>query len=227
MTPQESQNTLVNTDYPLDKIVYIDSGSFSVTSGSFPEINVPHGLAFRPMVIGSWSLTPDFAVSYDASFSAPSDPLQPYMGIQSTPTNIRFIPNNNSGSTVTFYWRVYGYMPPDVNAIAPFTATDADEFALSSDYNYTKIYLTNTLSWSSGTTHTISHNLGYRPQVEVWFEQELNADLLTRWYLGEDNSYTAFDRVHVTNSAVIFNFNSVGGVAGRKWYYRIYVDSQV
>lgn len=217
---------LVNTDYPLDKVVYMNSGSFSSASGSSTAIEVPHGLSYRPLLIGTWSLTPDFSVSYEQGSSGFVSLSVPQLTIQSTPNTIRLVPFNNTGSTITYYWRVFGFMPSDVNINTGFTASIADVFTFSSDYNYSKLLTQGTLSWSMGI-QIVTHGLGYRPQIEVWYEQPMNSNYLTKWYLGFDSTFTAFDSIEVTNQEVIFRFGDVGGVPGIKYYYRIYADTGV
>lgn len=216
---------LVNSDYPNDKIVYINSGSLTVADGASVEVNVPHGLTFRPMLIGTWSNDPNFSTSFEQGSPGYSALSDPQLSIQSTATNIRLIPTNFTGSTLTFYYRVYGFMPSDVNESAVFTADLSSQFSLNSEFNYTKLYKTGVLLWN-GATQTVNHGLGYRPQIEIWFEQELNSNILTRWYSGIDDSYAGTDKVFVDNTNLTFKFQSSGGVSGRKWYYRIYIDKQ-
>lgn len=219
-------NLLLTTDNPLDKIVVLASGSFSVPSGFFGEYNIPHGLPYRPLPIVTWSTDPNFNVSYEATLSGYTDMNTPQLIAQSTSSNYRFIPQNYTGSNLTYYWRVFGYMPSNVNVPAPFTAIQADDFVVNTEYNYSKILREGILNWASGT-QTITHGLGYRPQVEIWFEQELNADLLSRFSSGIDSGFMGTDGVIVNNNQVVFNFRSSGGVAGRRWYYIIYADTAV
>jgi len=226
MTPDNANKTLINSDYPLDKVVFMASGSFTEPSGGFGEYNVPHGLPFRPLLVGTWSTDPNFTISYEAGTSGFTDLSIAQLTIQSTTNTIRLLPTNYTGSTITYYWRVFGFMPSDVNLDASFTAAQADLFAMSSEYNYTKLWQEGVLLWN-GTTQTINHGFGYRPQVDIWFEQELNSNLLTRWYQGIDNSFMGTDSVQVTDTQIIFRFLSSGGVAGRKWFYRIYQDTGV
>lgn len=222
----DPNSLLLSTDTPLDKIVVLASGSFAVPTGSFLEINVAHGLSFRPLIICTWSTTPSFAVSYSAGLSGYTDESTPQLIAQSTSTNFRFIPQNQTGTDLTYYWRIFAYMPSDVNVDAAFTAALADNYTISTDYNYSKVFLQGIELWVSGSK-VVNHGLGYRPQVEVWFEQELNAGLLTHWSQGTPADYTGSDGVIVTDTQLIFNFRSSGGVAGRKWYYIIYADTAV
>lgn len=226
MQPSAANNAIISSDTPLDKIVYMDSGSFSVPTGSFLEINVPHTLGFRPLIICTWSTDPNFTVSYEAGTSGYASMSVPQLTAQAMPNSIRFLPLNQTGSNLTYYWRVFGFMPSDVDVDAPFTATIADSFALNTDYNYTKLWKEDVILWTPGT-QAVDHNFGYRPQVDIWFEQELNADLLSRWYQGMDTSYLGTDNVRITDTQVLFDFRSSGGVSGRKWYYRIYLDTGV
>lgn len=226
MTPDNANKTLINSDYPLDKVIFMASGSFTEPSGGSNEYNVPHNLPYRPLLVATWSTDPNFSISYEAGTSGYTDMSIPQLTVQSTGTNIRLLPLNFTGSSITYYWRVFGFMPSDIDVDAPFTTAQADLFAMNSDYNYTKLWQAGVLTWASGQ-QVINHNFGYRPQVDIWFEQELNANLLTRWFQGLDTSYAGSDKVRVTDTQIIFGFNSSGGVAGRKWYYRIYQDTGV
>lgn len=217
---------LLNTDFPLNKVVYLNSGSFPVADGASVEINVPHGLTYRPLLIGTWSLTSDFSISYEQGTSGFTDLSIPQLTIQSTPTTIRFIPLNFTGSTVTFYWRVFGFMPSDVSTDSNYTASVADTFTLSSDYNYTKLWQEGFLVWSN-SNQVINHNFGYRPQIEVWYEEPLDGTILTKWSQGLDSSFTGLDTIFITDTQIIFNFKNTSGVNGRKYYYHVYADTGI
>lgn len=165
-------NFLLNSDYPVDKIVYKISGSFSATGGgglgTLSQFN--HNLGFRPLIIGTWSTDSNFSTSREGGFFSfeGTDPDTIYTQFYSNDTQISISTFNPTVPTVTIYYRIYGFMPSNINADAAFTASLADKFQLNTDYNYTKLYLSG-ITTAAATT-TITHNLGYRPQVMAWLK---------------------------------------------------------
>lgn len=171
---------LINTDYPIDKIVFMQSGSFSagVTFSFLLDINVSTPFAFLP--IFQWSNNSNFEPVYtgaDATYaSGQSDPISfiPYgqfYNVVSYPGKLTFIGFNNSGGTKTVYWRVVGLMPStqDGSSIqADFTSSLADSFALNSGYNYMKLIDRFALPNNLGADVSYNHNLGKIPTVMTW-----------------------------------------------------------
>lgn len=219
----DSRDMLISSDFPLDKIIYMDSGYIDVPSGS-AVYTVAHGLSFRPLIIASWSLDSDFSTTKEVGFPLYGDFSQPYFEINSDYQNIRLIPNNPTGSTIRMYWRAFGFMPPNVNDIAPFTASEADNFVLNTDYNYTKLLNAGVVDLSSGSV-SISHSLGYRPQVDVWSEFANDSSIVGREYLGTSSLDSFSNRISVSNTAL--NFTKGTGPSPKTiYYYRIYTDEQ-
>lgn len=176
---------LLDSDYPFDKIIFQDSGSFSAAPG-FTAYIVNHNLPFTPLMKGVWSTDPNFSVTYNIGDGVPTtDPFNPFstQGVDvyanSTQAVMAFI--RNAGAAQTVYIRMWGLMPSTVSDIAPMTSSGADNFTINSDYNYTKLLLSGvTLASSSpGTVETVAHNLGYYPQTDVWAEHDGNTYLLS------------------------------------------------
>lgn len=214
MTPQEAKGTLLNTDYPIDKIVGYSAGSQSVPAFGVPTITVPHGMAYAPLYYIKWSNTADFAVSNDeigVSFN------RSLLFSNADSTNIYLFPFNNTGGSLTFYYRIIYFMPTDVDVIQDETQSDFDDFILNTDYNYTKILDQGLLNSSSAT---IAHNLGYYPQVEAWYVRASDGRLV---HVVENAVHTSDNpRVQVTQDSVIFTNGSFLGVSA--WHYKIYLD---
>lgn len=172
---QDARNFLLTTDFPLDKVIFLRSGSATI---NFPTagqvVTITHGLLFVPLVSGSWSLDPSFTTSYEyGSGTFPSNNLGASvfnisMDIRADSTNIIISPTNVSGASFTLYWRVYAFEPSDCNFDLEPTASSADDFILNTDYNYTKLYLNDVILNATTGTYTVNHNLGYLPQVMAW-----------------------------------------------------------
>jgi hypothetical protein len=154
----------------LDKVIYITSGSFSAAGGgglsTLHQFN--HGLSCTPLIIGTWSIDSDFSTSREGGFFAfeGTDPNTIYTQFFANSTQITVGTFNPTASAVTVYYRIYAFMPSDVNVDSSFTTASADTFALNTDYNYTKLYLSG-IATAAATT-TVTHSLGYRPQVIAW-----------------------------------------------------------
>lgn len=163
----DARNFLLNTDYPLDKVVYMTSGSF-IVAGSSATTQFNHNLSFRPLIIGTWSLNSDFSTSKEGGLFAfdGTDPTANYNIFAANDTQITISTTNQSGGSITVYYRIYGFMPTDANVDADFTSIQADNFQLNTDFNYTKLFMSG-IATAAATT-TITHSLGYRPQVITW-----------------------------------------------------------
>ena len=163
-----ANNFLFNTDYPLDKVIYLFSGSYTQIGETSTTVVVAHGLTFRPLVTGNWSKTVDFTSTKEMFLPEFSDITSTYVQVFSNDTNITIRGIKPTAGNETIYYRIYGFMPSNVNTDVAFTASLADSFQLSTDYNYTKLNETFSGFYPAAATTTITHNLGYRPQVMAW-----------------------------------------------------------
>ncbi len=212
-----AKNFLSSSDYPVDMI----SGSYpsSVTvaglSNSFPEIT--HNLGYAPLYYVKWSLTSDFSTSYDETGVGVSSSLQASFTAQTSTTKLYLFINNNSASSRTFYYRVIYFMPPDTNITVAPTQANFDSFVLSTDFNSPKIYLQDrTLTGAA----TITHSLGYYPQVEVWKVRASDGRIIHHLE-NDSDAVPLVETAKVTTTQLILADPSayVGS-----WYYKIYVD---
>lgn len=178
---QQAKNFLLTTDFPIEKVIYLRSGSFTLGSITSGTETFSHGLSFTPLIDGVWSLDSDFSTTYN--FGTGTTPLSTSglsfyqqllgfdilignSGADSSTVNINWA---NLGSSMTAYYRLYGLEPTDSAADVPFTASSGNDFILSTDFNYLKLYLSDYLTgFSASNTYTVDHNLGYRPKVSIW-----------------------------------------------------------
>lgn len=168
----DPRNFLLNTDYPLDKIVYITSGSATVNFSD--EITIAHGLGFAPLVFGIWSLDSDFSTSqeFDMMSSDLYSSNYPYVTrLEADATNIYASFQNSEFVDETFYYKLFALEPTDSTAdIAP-TSSDASaaSFVLNTDLNYLKLHSSG-IKVVSSAPDTVTHGLGYIPVVMLWQE---------------------------------------------------------
>lgn len=220
----DARNFLLNSDYPLDKIVYMTSGSASTTFYSV-DVTITHGLGFIPLPYIQWSFTSDFAVCYE-SLERTSDLYPPsfpyYTHIRANSTNIvfEFTKSDITGPQLTFYYRLICFSPHDVVADVSNIANLADNFILNTDYNYTKLYLNDTITTTT-EPQSVAHNLGYIPQVMCWVETAGSVSPLPYSFIkaNANNNLPAngYGSLNITTSNMVFN--KLG-----KYHYRLYLD---
>ena len=58
---------LLNSDYPLDQIVYNSAFETTASSGGTINKTIPHGLGFKPLLFGVYATKPDFSDSLGIS----------------------------------------------------------------------------------------------------------------------------------------------------------------
>lgn len=225
---QNARNFLLTTDYPIDIIVYLNSGSATVPSPSGGlQILVPHRFPFIPLVGGSWDITPSFNTNFDYSTGTipsanPTAPFNVQLDISADATNVIIDTLNVSGSSAGIYYRIDALEPSDSHADIPFTASSGSPFILNTDNNYTKLFMEGVINAvTPSSTQSIIHNLGYRPQVSAWttdFLGILRPVNLTS-IIGGDPGNVA---VKPTSTTVDFIIGSASNTV--RIDYRIYID---
>lgn len=214
----DPRNFFLNTDNPLDKVVYLNQGSMIMGSGM--SVDIPHGLPYTPLISFIWSFTADFAITYQEN-NGPFPSGNPgyffslQVSSQSNPTNVRLSGNGTITST-TIYYRILAFVPDDYVGNLPSTTTQADKFVLLTDLNYAKLVKVGTISVAASGTATIPHNLGYLPQVMVWSRPSTGVGVYPLQY---ESPYNC--NADITTSALVltnldFNATTV--------FYRVYAD---
>jgi hypothetical protein len=211
---------LIQSDYPMDKIVYITSGSIPIDG--FPH-TIPHGLPFVPLLGGYWSLTPDFAICYEFfSGDFPSGNAGYFFAhevdILADATNVQLDTVDIAGGSKTAYYRVYGFEPSD-SAVEITTPVGGDSFNINSDYNYMKLFMSGVVNPGTVSTYTIDHNLGYIPQVHAWYTWL--GDCVPMVRAGDTSSGQIM--IQVTPTQIIMS--NLFNLAVTRLDYRIYLDA--
>lgn len=201
----DSRNLILDTDYPLDQVIYLKTGQFSGSGTSFA-----HNLGFTPLIVGTWSTSSTFPISMEGGYPGYEvfDPTAEYITFGANSTNISI--NRLTSQTGTRYFRIYGFMPTNVNVDVAETVSQSNNNIFNTDYNYTKIFLEG-IATPSGSATTINHNLGYRPQVSAWIEQAS----------GYITAAPAYQCPKVTTSSIIIPASSYNT------HYKIYTDAQL
>jgi len=214
----DPRNFLLNTDYPVDKVVYINQGSVSMAGGV--DRDIAHGLPFIPLVSFVWSFTPDFSVTYQYNMGPfpsgnPGYFFSLQVSISANATNIRLSGNGVLGAT-TIYYRIFAFVPDDFVGDIPSTTTLADNFVLLTDLNYTKLLTSSSVVLAPGQVFPIGHGLGYFPQVLAWVRPNNGP---TIYPLEAQSPYNV--NSEITTSSLILNNQDF---QPQTVYYRIYTD---
>ena len=165
MSKVDPTDFLLNTDYEIDKIIMVKTGSFVHTT------EFPHGLSFTPLIFGVWSLDPNFTsgntIGYLPSEGVIPGLYTPPIGVTARAFSDKVLLETNKGenyTTTTVYYRIYAF-PPNDAINAPTTSKLAKEFMLNTDYNYRKLKATGEFTQEN---ESFTHGLGYIPQVMAW-----------------------------------------------------------
>lgn len=208
---------LLNTDYEMDKIVLVKTGSFTTTT----EFN--HNLSFMPLVFGVWSTDSNFnSVNTLGELDSSTEVgYSPILSVECV-ANSSTVKLTSAGNTnnATLYYRVYAFEPSDSSNSVPSTNTDAKEFILNTDYNYRKLMKAGVFTQAQ---EEFSHNLGYIPQVLAWVQwgnfggQEVRIQPLVF-----SSNQTNFN-LTVTSTKIKLGDTLIPGLI-QKVYWRIYYD---
>lgn len=235
----DPRNFLFNSDYEQDQIVYFKEGNYKNVSTSGQTYSFAHNLSFTPLVFGIW----DNDGTFDAPNTINSDGKQAVttslgevyffnaMFVSADNTNIYFrlepkMKSDMSGTVATnFYFRLYAFEPTDSHANVGKTSGHAHELIFSTDYNYLKIKQKGTITASTGSV-SVTHDLGYVPQVLDWYEFTSGSTTRTAYTdsLSIAGTVATPPTVSINSTTVTFGrYNSTS----TKHHYRIYYDETI
>lgn len=215
------------SDLVTDKIVGVYEGSFSLPtsliSGYISHTSFSHGFT-RPVFV---------KLLWSSNNSTWNDGGGGNEGIAfSTSSDIHIYTTRSSG---TFYYRVIAFWIDNydsTNPGVPPTVGSSSNYHFDSRLNYQKIYSQGSYSdsFSSGaTTETISHGLGYTPNVRVYIEA-LSGEVWPANFGGASN-FWLYDfsnqlecDYEIDNSEVRINVYGTASSPTRDIWYIIYYD---
>lgn len=236
-TPAQARQTIVTSDYPIDKVVYKDAFAGAVPQAFSMSDAVlftfPHGLPFKPLCIGTYS-EDNFKTSYEFGnspyyFNATFGQYGQRIGavVESDATNV-YVHAISFDAARTLYFRVVGLLPSNYSVGASVNSTErANGLLFNSDDNYLKIYLQGVIDINDSgafglTNYPVTHNLGYIP----------NALFFTEWggvvrNLGSENfigvsGIDAFAWLTTTDAVMSVDPYFAGNL---KLHYKVYLDA--
>lgn len=224
------RNFLLSSDYPMDKVVYMTSGSFTASVTLSGNYDIPHGLSFAPLPVLSWSMYSDFSISYEIASSGTVGWESYGLSFQpiSDLTKISIQYYNNTGSAKTIYYRIFCFMPSNVNVDVAYTQSTSNNFVIKTDYNYNKLFASGYIDnpMSAGVDFSISHNIGYIPRVYCWDDLGTpSSPLITISGLSTEYSFDngEINGIQVTTDKIIAKAGT-GFYQANRVHYRIYCD---
>ena len=240
---------MASPEYPIDNIIGIHTGSFSVSAPS--STNSPTtatstfttGFGDTCLFQGIFSTNGtdwnDFGAMQPNLSTAGQPVLQTvtcYGWVDSsgvfTATGVNYYDSvHNTGTAYTIQYKVAFLAKDSQGTVTPIQTNEI--LAYDSANNYQKIFSSGSFSNGSGTT-TIAHNLTYVPKVRAWFDLSTSTTAGYGYVTVPSNSISTLDlwpqtypQVEVNSTDALFAsiLDGNGAVASGTVYYRIYLDS--
>jgi len=230
-----AKEMLMISDYPFDQVVLLKSGSFTLPASSSGYLHsFDHGLSFTPLCGGNWSMQTDFSIQYEySSGTFPSGLLgvlfQRTINVFATSDKVYLSCDNNS-STVTIYYRVYGFEPKSSSSLISPIASLGGDMTLSSDYGNPKLYLDNCIDLPStgGSVQLVNviHNIGTHPQTMGWVTYDTyNGSTVEPAVHPIGSTNGASEGITLVINEVEIVWVLPPFIGAHRAYYRIYLDS--
>jgi len=226
------RNFKFNTDYPVDKIVFLKELTLTPSGGVF-STTIPHSLGAVPFCCGVAS-NDDFQTTYPSGFEEISESGQYILrrfNVESDDTNIYINgwleDTSVSPSNTPVRVQVWGFFNESDTWNVPVAPTSAyNAFILNTDYNYPSL-INEGLITASGASQSIKHGLGYVPFCEIWQMNDgsWQPELANRW---EQITTANMDALQYYPPSITIDENNITfparspGSAISKYYYRIY-----
>ena len=163
------EHFLFNSDYPTDKILWMNKGEITITSGDNGQL-INTGMPVQLMVEGDWNFVgSDEVYPIDANFIiggiVPNGSSFMVNGACHLYMYFSTLSSESVGKKIEY--RIWG-IARDEDAknidINGNTSQAAPKLTLSTDSNYPRFVGDGML----GIGQTFTHNLGYVPQVKIW-----------------------------------------------------------
>lgn len=199
----------------MDKIIYFAEGSLN--SGQ-TDMSLPHSLGFAPLIFGICAFNSDFSDGRGIPYQYQTTSDFVFFEARASSTDVKVSYNTANGTPAKVYYRICGFESAGSTATIPGTSGVANKFILNTDYNYCKLFRKGSIN--ANTPTTITHNLGYLPQVMAW--REANGIISpfndSDWY-----SYSMGTQVGIEVTTTSVNIKAAN-VGLDKVHYRIYYD---
>lgn len=230
----EARQLEITSDYPMDKVILLKSGSFTLSASS-PHLEViPHDLDFTPLCSGNWSFVSDFSTQYEFAIgtfpsSNPGFLFNQVANVFADTDNVYVSMDNIQATTFTIYYRVFGLQPSDDDSYIEPISTLGDNFIINTGSNYSKVLLDGLIdlpaTGASGQNVLISHTAGVTPQVTGWVTYNTyNGVRMVQCVHPVGTSNGASQGVLILVGDIAIAFVIPPFTDAHRAYYRIYLD---
>ena len=227
------KNFRINTDYPMDKVIFLKE--VTITPNSYGEFDqtFAHGLGGIPFCKGV--ITDDgWNTTYQSGFNKIAESGQyaeKVFRVYSNETSVRVSgwlnldPYGGTSKPVTIrIWGVFNESATQNVDVPPTRNQSTNNFIINSDYNYRSLFAEGLVNVPVGGEVAYSHNLGYVPTVDVWVKENgWWTEMLQADSFGSDDTLPFLNHiVSVEQNRVLFRLFS-NWQAYDQFYYRIYL----
>ena len=226
------KNFRINTDYPMDKVIFLKE--VTITPNSYGEFDqtFSHGLGAIPfckavITDDGWNTT------YQSGFEKRHESGQyseKLFRVYSNATSVRvygWLADTSQGQQVKpvtiRIWGVFNESATQNVDVPPTRNQSTNSFIINSDYNYLSLFAEGTINVPLGGVMSYNHNLGYVPMVDVWvYENGWWTEIAQDSSFVIDNNMMFTHCVSVDSSRVEFRKDNEW-FGYNQYYYRIYL----
>lgn len=213
---------IFNSDYPIDKIVWLKEGQVQMQLGSTGDdpIEIAHDLGVQLYVNGVWTID-NWATTYTFNASRIDGQGYAYQSLlAATASKVYLSGQHAQGGTSTFKYRLWGFLSEDATKGIPAKRTagwSGNKLVLSTDHDYPMLCKEGVAA--PGTT--ITHALGDIPYVDVWGRSPYtNYGYSTISNDSFGRAYGMGELVQIDSQKILFRNDST---QYDSYYYRIYM----
>ena len=210
---------ILDTDHPIDKIIWLYEGDLALDEFGFGEKTMAHGIGAQIFVQGIWSVD-NWQTTNSFGTERQEGQVMTYGGdVGSDSTNVHFFITAASAINGTAKVRLWGFVNEIETLNLPLKATadiSSNKFIFNTDFRYPKLIME---GYSNAST-TVTHNLNTFPYVDVWVLRTgetmysfLNRDMFDSNDWGEP-------LLKITKTSLVFGDEEYYPV--NKYYYRVY-----
>ena len=210
---------ILDTDHPMDKLVWLWEGDISLDNFGFGEKTVAHGVGAQIFVQGIWTVD-NWQTTNTFGTQRQEGQIMTYGGdVESDGTNVHFYITAASalgGTAKVRFWGVVNELETQNLPIRATAELSSNKFVLNTDFRYPKLIM----EGYTGKNTTVGYSLNTYPYVDIWVLRDnetmysyLNRDLF-------DATDYGTPLVKVTKTGILFGNEQYYPI--NKFYYRVY-----
>lgn len=221
----DQKDFIFNSDYPVDKIVWLEKGEFDTDNYGNFEKTIAHKLLATPFVKGVWTYD-DWATTWMFGSVKISDgAYQVYSEVGSDSTNVYLSGFVDLNAKKTIKYKIWGVWNESDTYSTEAQATagqGSTKFLFNTDYNYPRLVIEGYLDKGK----TAGFNLDEIPYCDVWGYMDMyiggqNKKVWMNWHRdGFGIVYDDLEYVKITTTGITLRS---AANSPDKIYYRVYL----